>query len=60
MAVPKRSVSRSKRNMRRSHHRFAKPTLVECPNCHQVKLTHAACPGCGFYKGRQVIRPREA
>ncbi|HHE46665.1 MAG TPA: 50S ribosomal protein L32 [Bacteroidetes bacterium] len=60
MAVPKRSVSRSKRRMRRSHHRVVEPSLMECPNCHQVKLTHSACPSCGFYKGRQVIRPREA
>ena len=60
MAIAKRSTSRSKRNMRRSHHRLTSPNLMECPNCHQVKLMHTTCPSCGFYKGRQVIRPREA
>ncbi|MDP8238987.1 MAG: 50S ribosomal protein L32 [Candidatus Hatepunaea meridiana] len=60
MAVPQRGTSRSKRDMRRSHHKVTKPSLMECPNCHNVKLTHTACPSCGFYKGRQVIRPREA
>lgn len=60
MAIAQRGTSRSKRDMRRSHHKLKPPTLGECTNCHQMKPTHLACPSCGFYKGRQVIRPREA
>ncbi|MDD4518556.1 MAG: 50S ribosomal protein L32, partial [Limnochordia bacterium] len=31
------------------------PNLVECPQCHEPRLPHRACPNCGTYKGRQVI-----
>jgi large subunit ribosomal protein L32 len=30
-------------------------SLAECPNCHEKKLPHRACPKCGYYKGREVI-----
>lgn len=26
-----------------------------CPNCHEPKYSHIACPKCGFYKGKKVI-----
>ena len=29
--------------------------LAKCPNCHEKKLPHQACPQCGYYKGREVI-----
>ncbi|MBT3232645.1 MAG: 50S ribosomal protein L32 [Calditrichaeota bacterium] len=60
MPVPKRRISKSKILMRRSHHRLTKPTIMECPNCHDIKQPHTVCPECGFYKGRQVIAPRES
>jgi large subunit ribosomal protein L32 len=60
MAIAQAKTSRSRRDMRRSHHKLRAPTTVECPNCHQPKLAHTACPACGFYKGRQVVRPRES
>ncbi len=60
MGIAQRGTSRSKRDMRRSHHKIKPPVLVECPNCHLEKLAHTTCPSCGFYKGRQVVRPREA
>lgn len=54
MAVPKRKTSKSKRNMRRSHHALTPRALAECDNCGEHKLPHHACQACGFYKGRQV------
>jgi large subunit ribosomal protein L32 len=33
--------------------------LSECPNCHEKKLPHRACPKCGEYKGRAVIDVKE-
>jgi large subunit ribosomal protein L32 len=35
-------------------------TLSECPNCHERKLPHRACPKCGYYKGREVVEVKEA
>ena len=34
---------------------FIRLSLAECPNCHEKKLPHRACPRCGYYKGREVI-----
>ncbi|BDP43219.1 50S ribosomal protein L32 [Deinococcus aetherius] len=53
--VPKKKTSKSKRDMRRSHHALTPPTLGECPHCHQRKLSHHICPNCGYYNGRQVL-----
>ncbi|RJQ31074.1 MAG: 50S ribosomal protein L32 [Actinobacteria bacterium] len=55
MAVPKQKKTRSKRDMRKSHWKAANVQLAECPQCHEKKLPHHACPNCGYYKGKQVI-----
>lgn len=57
--LPKRKTSKSKRNMRRSHHALTPPPLSECPQCHEVKMPHHVCPACGYYKGREVIKIKE-
>lgn len=55
MAVPQRRQSKSRKNKRRSEWRkIAGPNLVECPQCHEKRLSHAMCPSCGFYKGKAV------
>jgi large subunit ribosomal protein L32 len=59
MAVPKRKTSKSKRNMRRSHHALTIPKLSPCPECDEMKRPHVVCPHCGMYKGRQVIEIKE-
>jgi large subunit ribosomal protein L32 len=55
MAVPRKKVSRSKRDQRRAHDRLAKVNVVECPNCGEPKLPHHVCDACGYYNGREVI-----
>lgn len=55
MAVPKRKTSKSRRDKRRAHWKAKPPGLVECPQCHQMKLPHQVCPNCGYYHGRQAI-----
>jgi large subunit ribosomal protein L32 len=59
MAVPKRKVSKSKRDKRRTHQKITAPTVTECPQCGEAKLPHHACPSCGTYKGRTVIETEE-
>ena len=58
MAVPKRKVSPSRRNMRRSHHRLARATHSECPNCGEQKRPHHVCSSCGYYKDREVVKAK--
>lgn len=55
MAVPKKKTSKSRRNMRRSHHHLASINTAECSNCGAVKMPHHICQGCGHYNGRQVL-----
>lgn len=54
MAVPKKKVSKSRRNMRRSHHRLTVDAHAECPNCGELKRPHHVCGSCGHYDGRDV------
>lgn len=58
MPVPKFRTSKSKRNMRRSHHALKAPGLSVCANCNEVKRPHTACQACGHYAGQQVIEPK--
>ena len=55
MAVPKRRTSKSKKGMRRSHHRVDAIAMSRCSNCSQAVITHRVCPNCGFYRGRDVL-----
>jgi large subunit ribosomal protein L32 len=53
--VPKKKTSKSKRDMRRSHHALVAPNLTTCKNCGSKKPQHVVCAECGFYDGRQVL-----
>ena len=57
MAVPKRKVSRARRDKRRSSvWKLAEPTLVKCPQCGELTEPHKVCDNCGYYKGKEVIK----
>lgn len=58
MPVPKFRTSKSKRNLRRSHHALRAPGMSLCPNCQEVKHPHCVCEACGHYRGKQVIEPK--
>ncbi len=60
MAVPKKKTSKSRRNMRRSHHALSAPTLVECSNCGELKRPHHVCSACGHYRDREVVEAADA
>ena len=60
MAVPKHKTSKARRNTRHSANSVAvAPTLVECPQCHEMKVAHVVCKKCGTYKGETVIEKKE-
>ena len=60
MATPKKKVSKSRRDMRRSHDALTSNAYQECPNCGELKRPHNVCPKYGQYDGKEVIAHKEA
>lgn len=60
MAVPKNKASKARTRRRRSiNMKKSAPNLVECSNCGNTMMLHRVCPKCGFYKGNQIIEPKD-
>ena len=59
MAVPKRKMSKARRDSLRAIWKLAAPGLVECPQCHELKRPHHVCPECGYYDGKEVVKEDE-
>ncbi|MFH2103194.1 MAG: 50S ribosomal protein L32 [Chloroflexota bacterium] len=57
--LPKRKLSKGRRNRRRAHDALQVANLVSCTNCGAMILPHTVCPTCGFYKGREVIEQKK-
>ena len=55
MAVPQNRVTRSRRNMRRSHDALVAVNPAECPNCGELKRPHHVCSSCGHHDAREVV-----
>jgi large subunit ribosomal protein L32 len=60
MAVPKKKISKSKRDMRRAHDALAPSSYDECPNCGELKRPHHVCGSCGHYDNREVLEADDA
>jgi large subunit ribosomal protein L32 len=54
-ALPKRRISRTRRDRRRTHDKAVTFHLVACPECGEMRRPHRVCPACGMYRGRQVL-----
>lgn len=59
MAVPKRKMSKARKNARRSQWKLQPMALVRCPQCRHLKRPHHVCPNCGMYKGREAIAHKD-
>jgi len=55
MANPKKKMSKSRRDSRRTHYVLNIPAYTTCGHCGQSKLSHRVCLECGYYGGKQVI-----
>ncbi len=60
MAVPKKKISKSRRDMRRAHHALKPASHEECPNCGELKRPHHVCAACGHYDGREIVKTGSA
>ncbi len=60
MPNPKRRHSKARRDKRRAHDALVAPAASKCNNCGEVKMPHRACPHCGHFRGREVLRIEES
>lgn len=57
MAVPKNKISKQRKHKRRSSvWKLDAPTLVKCPQCHELTVPHRVCQNCGYYNGKEVVK----
>ncbi|MDO5562198.1 MAG: 50S ribosomal protein L32 [Synergistaceae bacterium] len=58
MATPKRRVSHSRTHERKSQWlgALSAPATTTCSHCGEMIESYRACPACGYYKGRQVVK----
>src|SRR5688572_4898775 len=59
MAVPKRKVSPSRRNMRRAHDALGTNAYTEDKDTGELRRSHHIDLKTGTYRGRQVLTPKE-
>ena len=59
MATPKGKISKARKHSRQANWKLSAPAIVECPQCHEMKLAHRVCKQCGYYKGVQVVVKNE-
>lgn len=57
---PKKRHSRARQGKRRASIKMVIAGSVVCPNCGAPQVTHRVCEACGFYKGHQVIKVKQA
>jgi large subunit ribosomal protein L32 len=60
MPHPKRKISKTRRDKRRTHDKAAIPTIALCSNCGAPVHYHRVCPECGYYKGKLAIEKTTA
>jgi len=53
--LPKRKLSKGRRDRRRAHDALKTINLVQCSNCGEMRLPHTVCDSCGYYQGREII-----
>ena len=60
MAVPKSKISKSKRNMRRSHDSINSLNIIDDKDSGEPRLSHRLDLSTGIYNGKQIIVKKES
>ncbi len=59
MPVPKRKLSRKRRDQRSANKGIKPHVVVFCQTCQAPKTAHSLCEECGYYKGVKVARTKK-
>jgi len=59
MAVPKKKISKSRRDKRRSHDALKSPTYVVDQDSGEYRRPHHVDLKTGMYKGREILEPKD-
>ena len=60
MAHPKRKISKTRRDKRRTHYKASPSTMYTCSNCGTAVIYHRVCEECGHYRGKQAIEKEKS
>jgi large subunit ribosomal protein L32 len=55
---PKRRHSKARKRTRRASIMLDSVATYTCPNCNKPTLAHIVCKECGFYKGKEIGKPK--
>ena len=55
MAVPKRKTSKSRKKLRRSHHKLTSINIIEDKKSGEYKLSHHVDLKSGYYNGKKIL-----
>lgn len=55
MGLPKKKLSRTRRDKRRTHDALTATGYVKCSHCGEACLPHRICGKCGYYKGQNRL-----
>ena len=58
MAVPRKKVTRAKRNQRRSHDALGKNAYREDKDTGELHRPHHIDLSTGMYRGKQILKPK--
>jgi large subunit ribosomal protein L32 len=58
MPVPKRKLSRKRRDQRSANKGLTPKSLSGCQTCQAPTMSHQVCRECGYYKGIKVLRTK--
>ena len=59
MAHPKRKISKTRRDKRRTHYKLSEPALFTDPTTGETTQMHRVNLETGMYRGRKVMKGRE-
>ncbi len=54
MAEPKKKLSKTRTNRRRSQYKVGEVEVTTCKNCGKPIRPHFVCASCGFYAGESI------